>query len=56
MVKFIGEPYWISPEGLKIDERIAGFNPSKTQEDYNALKYQISKYTQKDPIDRKSVV
>lgn len=48
--KFIGDPYWVSPEDIKIDERIAGFNPKKIEEDYTALKHQIKTNGQTQPV------
>lgn len=50
MKKFVSEPYWISPEGLKVDEKIAGFNPPKITEEYESLKHLIRTSGQTQPI------
>lgn len=46
---FIGEPYWISPHNIKIDEKIARFNPAKPDHEYESLKMQIEEGGQEDP-------
>ncbi len=45
----MGEPYWISPHNIKIDEKIAKFNPVKPKHEYESLKMQIEKQGQLDP-------
>lgn len=42
--------YWISPEDVKFDEKMSMFNTEKTPAEYEALKYQIEKGSQEDPI------
>ena len=47
---FVGEPYWTTPHNIKVDEKIAGFNPAKTKAEYEALALQIREEGQIDPV------
>ena len=44
------EPYEVSPEGLKLDNKIVDFNSLKPEEEYESLKALISDIGQIDPI------
>ena len=46
---YIGSQEWVSPQGIKIDEKIAQFNPAKPPYKYEALKLQIEMDGQTDP-------
>jgi hypothetical protein len=46
---YIGEPEWVSPHNLKLDEKVAQFNPAKPEHEYEALKLQIETDGQTDP-------
>lgn len=46
---FDGDPYWIVPHKIKLDEKIAQFNPPKAASEYESLKSQIQKDGQIDP-------
>ena len=45
----VNAPEWVSPQGIKIDEKIAQFNPAKPPHEYEALKLQIEVDGQIDP-------
>lgn len=45
----VNAPEWVSPKGIKIDEKIAQFNPAKPPHEYEALKLQIEVDGQIDP-------
>lgn len=47
---FVGEPYWTTPHNIKLDEKIAKFNPPKPEHEYEALKAQIERDGQVDPV------
>lgn len=46
---FIGSQEWVSPHNIKLDEKIAQFNPAKPPHEYEALKLQIETDGQIDP-------
>lgn len=47
---FVGDSYLLAPDGIKIDEKIASFNPPKSEEDYIGLLSAIKEQGQIDPI------
>lgn len=46
---FIGSPTWVTPYGIKLDEKVSQFNPAKPDWDYVSLKTQIETDGQIDP-------
>lgn len=46
----MSKEYWLDPSDVKFDSKMSGFNEQKTPEEYEALKYQIRKGVQEDPI------
>lgn len=46
----MSKEYWLDPSDVKFDSKMSGFNEQKTPEEYEALKYQIRRGVQEDPI------
>lgn len=46
---FIGNQIWVSPHNIKLDEKVAKFNPAKPDHEYESLKMQIENDGQVDP-------